>query len=52
MEHPAPPCPRCRNNKHVHRSGTHVWYKDWLMMILGRRPYRCHSCGQRFYGRG
>jgi len=41
-------CPRCRGEEcyRSHRSGL----TDFLSTLIGLRPWRCHSCGRRFYG--
>lgn len=42
-------CPQCRSADcfRSHRGGA----IDYLWTIVGMRPWRCHTCDRRFYGR-
>lgn len=39
-------CPKCGNSR-AHRSHR-VWF-DWVITLLGFKPYRCKDCSHRFY---
>ena len=41
-------CPAC-NGKKVFRSHRRGFFERAVLPLIGRRPYRCHDCGHRFY---
>lgn len=43
-----PACPACKSDN-VHRSRRSGWER--LLGVGGVRPYRCHACDHRFFGR-
>ena len=43
-------CPNCGWTD-VRRSMLHGWL-DYLVRLVGLVPYRCRSCGMRFYRSG
>ena len=42
-------CPWCSELKSIRRS--HTRWQDLPRYLLGKRPYRCRVCGNRFYER-
>jgi hypothetical protein len=40
-------CPKCKENK-AHRS-RRAGFKDWVMSLTMRIPYRCRACKTRSY---
>ena len=40
-------CNRCQGNK-ISRSRRQT-VTDWMLVLLGLRPFRCRECGNRFY---
>lgn len=44
----AGPCPGCRRRTELRRSRSRGILEHRLLAWLGRRPYRCLSCGRRF----
>jgi hypothetical protein len=43
-------CPWCSDFTSIRRSRRRLW--DLPRYLLGKRPYRCRICGNRFYQRG
>ena len=43
-------CPNCQSED-IHRSHTKSKWELWRKTITSKRPYRCHACGWRGWGR-
>lgn len=43
-------CPTCKRATRIRRSRRHGFSENTLLSILLLTPYRCDSCGGRFYG--
>jgi hypothetical protein len=41
-------CPKC-NSDELHRSRPKTKWEAWRKQVTGKRPYRCHKCGHRWW---
>jgi hypothetical protein len=53
-QHPAaqaamPPCLNC-GSSNVVQSRSRSWFESKILRLMLHRPYRCRTCGVRFYG--
>ena len=43
-------CPKCRSED-LYRSRGRGIYERIVLRALGKYPYRCNECGERFYSK-